>query len=154
MYSSGLSLRRARTSSQLSCLGRDVRKSLLICIEDDWRDQTVLDGDSHTDVYTMELPDRVASPVRIHFRMLRECRRSRLYDDVVERHLVLGALCDHRLAQLSHASEIELGGEIERRNGPNRFAKTLGDRLPHLRERNVLIVANARSTWGWSQPQR
>src|SRR6185312_4361523 len=80
----GLESALARASGQLSRLRCNVRETLFVRVEDDWSDEAFFDSDSHSDVYAIELPNRVAGPVGIHFGVLSKCRRSRLDDDVIE----------------------------------------------------------------------
>ena len=132
VYSSGLSLRsRARFAS--SRASREISlMRLRSASKIDRRDQPVFDRDGHAEVHAVELADLVAEPVRVHFGVLRERGRDGLDDDVVDRHLELVAQLGHRGAHLGDALQVELGGEIERRDRADRLGEPPRDRLPHL----------------------
>src|SRR4051812_4615052 len=73
--------------------------------------------------------------------MLGERKSNGLDDDVVERRLVLVAHLCELLPQLGGASDVELGGEEERRNRAVRLTEALRDGLSDLGERDILEVA-------------
>src|SRR6266545_2824768 len=91
----------------------------------------------------MVLADLVAEPVCVHLRMLRERRRDGFQKNVVDRDLEFVAQLQHRFAHLDDACEIELRGEIERRDGADGFGESARDRLSNLGKCDVLVISAA-----------
>src|SRR6186997_1689657 len=78
--------------------------------------------------------------------MLGERSCYRLHDDVVERDLVFVAELRHSGTHFGGALEVELGGQVERRDGTNRLGEASGDGLADLGERDVAIVLTWRGS--------
>src|SRR6186997_2378310 len=78
--------------------------------------------------------------------MLGERSCYRLHDDVVERDLVFVAELRHCGTHFGGAFEVELGGQVESRDGTNRLGEAPGDGLADLGERDVAIVLARRGS--------
>src|SRR5687768_11440334 len=123
--------------------GGDLTDTFSVCVEDHRCDQTFVDGDSHCDVYTVEMTNPVACPVSIHFRMIGQRVCNRLDDDVVEADLVVVSQLLQLSTHLRRSLGIEFCRQIEGRNGTDGLREPAGDRFPDLGEGNVLVVALA-----------
>ena len=86
VYSLGRELACARAVGQGAHLVGDLSQSLGLRVEDDGRDEPVLDRDGDADVDSVVVSDPVAQPMGVDFGMLRERGRDDLQEHIVERN--------------------------------------------------------------------
>ena len=112
----------------------------------DRRDQPAVERDRHADVGMGKAQEPVAREHRIGRRHALQRRRPGLDDEVVERELEgrLAVLAFGRggIGLLAHGDQavgVDVGGQIEMRNGLLRLDQTAGDGRAHRIERHFLV---------------
>src|SRR6266849_1201749 len=126
----------ARSLRQVTSLSGDGRQALLICVSDDWGDQTFLDRNGDPDIDVLILQLLVSLQGHVHFWHPSKRDRSRLHYNVIDRHLRFerfGFISDlHRRVHLN------IDRQIEVRNTRLDVSQSLRNHPPHRADRNHL----------------
>ncbi len=140
-----LELARPCALGKLTHLGGNRGERFLLGLPDHRRDQPALDRDRDADVGMLEAQDAVFGPHRIGRRHALQRHRPHLDDEIVDREpigwravLALGRSGVGVLAQRQQPADIDVGGEIEMRDGLLGLHQPRGDGLAHAVERHFL----------------